>query len=326
MWFMMRLVVSLILLTERILASETEDDISTFLNLPIQEKEQVAEQYFSCLAEQNCQIAEGNKTVCLDCFKDAFDTTNATIYGQKEIECYGSCEPAFTEANECFESNQYVGMCWVQLEFKMYGENSSSFREPDMAQGLEFYKALGYIVPAALGDSLPETEDDISTFLNLPIQEKEQVAEQYFSCLAEQNCQIAEGNKTVCLDCFKDAFDTTNATIYGQKEIECYGSCEPAFTEANECFESNQYVGMCWVQLEYKMFGENSSSFREPDMAQGLEFYKALGYIVPAALGDSLPIDLENFDGTASNRSSYLACMGDTFVKTILYPWRFISG
>ena len=81
---------SLFLLTVKNVSS-----LDTFLAKPLDQKQAVADQYFNCLAEQSCEIGEDDKTPCLNCFKDAFDTTNSTIYEEKEIECYPTCNPAF---------------------------------------------------------------------------------------------------------------------------------------------------------------------------------------------------------------------------------------
>ena len=146
----MRLAVSLFLLTEKILCS-----LDTFLAKPLDEKQAIVDQYFNCLADQNCEIGEDDKTPCQNCFKDAFDTTNSTIYEQNKMECYATCTSAFEIASECFEANRFVGMCWLQLEYKIYGEDHSMFQNPEMAQRLELYKALDYTVPAGLSDPLP---------------------------------------------------------------------------------------------------------------------------------------------------------------------------
>ena len=117
----MRLVASLFLLTDKIVTSldHREDPyaLDTFLAKPLEEKQTVADQYFNCSADQNCEIGEADKTPCLNCFKDAFDTTNSTIYKENEIECVAHCTPAFKKARKCLETDLYY---YFRIYYEIY--------------------------------------------------------------------------------------------------------------------------------------------------------------------------------------------------------------
>ena len=184
----MRLVASLFLLTDKIVTSlvHREDPyaLDTFLAKPLEEKQAVADQYFNCLADQNCEIGEADKTPCLNCFKDAFDTTNSTIYKENEIECDALCTPAFKKAKGCLETDlyyyfriyyeiyrihdlfdsaqyiKYAGKCVLERVYEMYGEDHWMFQNPEMAISEVATLLVGHTVsvtPTTITTTTPTT-------------------------------------------------------------------------------------------------------------------------------------------------------------------------